>query len=114
MSDTAVGTPDPEKPSDRARRGPRMDVGEDGYPTDVNVIDFYHAILPKAKNGRLDGNSWGYDVPSRPDPTVTVRERRLWRERVRASIVRREEIVKSLPAMLRERARVAVYHHLFD
>ena len=79
-----------------------------------NVQEFYESRLPEGWNGRLGGsdNNLFVTMPA-PPPRATVAQAKSWREKVRANIVRREEMFKSIPAMLKERARVKVYDYIF-
>lgn len=107
MAETAVSdAPEPSKPTDRM------------LDDMSNLLEFWQARLgdPGYYNGRLGAPEdrvspfmFLPDPPSRP----TVAEAKRWRARVRAGIVRREEIIKSLPAALKERARVKVYDYIF-
>lgn len=79
-----------------------------------NVQEFYESRLPDGWNGRLGGleNNLFMMLPD-PPPCATVGEAKSWRQTVRAGIVRREEMLKGLPAVLKERARVKVYDNIF-
>lgn len=107
MAETVVSdAPEPNKPTNRLLN----DMS--------NLQEFWQARLGREGyyNGRL-GTPEDRVSPFMflPDPPrrATVAEARNWRTKVRAEIFRREEAFKSLPALLKERARVKVYDYIF-
>lgn len=106
MAETAVSdVPDPEKP-----------VTHRILPDLSNVNDFYQARYGDfSYNGRL-GTPQDQITPflMMPDPPVIARKvYRRWRNKVRAHVVRRQEMIKGFPAALKEKARIKVYDMIF-
>jgi hypothetical protein len=107
MVEPAVSdAPEPSKPTNRL------------LPDMSNLQEFWQARMgqPGYYNGRL-GTPEGRVSPflMMPDPSIraTVGEAKRWRSRVRAEIFRREEALKSLSALIKERVRVKVYDYIF-
>lgn len=81
-----------------------------------NAQEFYEFLQPP--HSGLGRKSENRDAAFlfMPDPLKRARaaiEHKSWRASVKAGIVRREEMLKGLPAMLKERLRVEVYDLVF-
>lgn len=80
------------------------------------VQEFYDSIQPTGINGRLGSpNSPLFEMlPDPPKPRLSADEAKTWREKIKANIVRREEMIKGVPAMIKESVRARVYDYIFE